>query len=386
MRMAATSILDLVAQRTRLREGPAGVSALLRAVYRAGSLRLQEAARQTRLPLPVATAVRRELEKLGLLERKQGLSLTQEGLDFVERELGLQTNLDTVCATCEGRGIIIPELIQSGVDRLSGIVGQAPSVDVTLDQAPCTPATALRRALLMLQIGALEGQRVLLLGDDDSVSIAIGMLGHLLHRGDLTRDLTVIDADERRLTFLQEAAEREQFALRVVHHDLRRPLPAALKHSFDAIQTDPPYTLEGARLFLARGGEALRTTAGGIGLLSFAHWPASQMLELQSVFIELGFGIRSLRPNFNEYMGATVLGNRGQLIELERVRAIAADLPDWTGPLFTSEVNPRTRTYVCAGCGAATVLGQDHAPSTIEELKTRGCSVCGASVFRRHSA
>ena len=48
--MAATSILNLIAQATRLREGSAGVQALLRAVYRAGSLRLQDAAREARLP------------------------------------------------------------------------------------------------------------------------------------------------------------------------------------------------------------------------------------------------------------------------------------------------------------------------------------------------
>ena len=83
--------LDLIAQATRLREGSSGVSALLRAVYRAGSLRLQDAAREARLPLPVATAVRRELEKAGLLERKHGLTLTDDGREFVERDLGMRT-------------------------------------------------------------------------------------------------------------------------------------------------------------------------------------------------------------------------------------------------------------------------------------------------------
>jgi DNA-directed RNA polymerase subunit RPC12/RpoP len=93
--------------------------------------------------------------------------------------------------------------------------------------------------------------------------------------------------------------------------------------------------------------------------------------------------MRCVRPGFNQYSGATVLGNVGQLIELERVEAIAADLPQWTGPLYTSEVNPRVRAYVCASCGTRTTLGQDEAPMTIEELKARGCSVCGEHVFHR---
>ena len=76
------------------------------------------------------------------------------------------------------------------VERLAEIITGAPSVDVTLDQAPCSPDTAMRRALLMLQNGALEGKRVLLLGDDDSVSIAIGLLGRALRKNDLARAIS----------------------------------------------------------------------------------------------------------------------------------------------------------------------------------------------------
>jgi N4-bis(aminopropyl)spermidine synthase len=384
--MAATSILDLIAQATRLREGSSGVSALLRAVYRAGSLKLQDAAREARLPLPVATAVRRELEKAGLLKREHGLTLTGDGREFVERDLGMRTQIDITCAACAGHGIVIPDTVQPEVERLAEIIKRAPSVDVTLDQAPCSPDTAMRRALLMLQNGALEGKRVLLLGDDDSVSIAIGLLGRALHKGDLTRGVTVVDADERRIAFLRDAAAREQLALEVVHHDLRRPLPAGLRHAFDVIETDPPYTLEGARLFLARGCEALSPEADGQCFFSFTHWPASQMLELQKVFTELGLAVRAVWPNFNRYAGASMLGNLGQLIELVHVAGLAAELPDFSGPLYTAEVNPRLRVYACADCGKEIVLGQDGIPATIEDAKARGCSGCGGHTFRRQSA
>jgi predicted methyltransferase len=237
----------------------------------------------------------------------------------------------------------------------------------------------------MLQNGALEGKRVLLLGDDDSVSIAIGLLGRALRQGDLTRGVTVIDADERRLSFLRDAAAREQLPLVTVHHDLRRPLPADLRRSFDVIETDPPYTLEGARLFLARGCEALTTAADGHCFFSFAHWAPSQTLELQKVFIELGLAVQAVWPNFNRYAGASVLGNLGQLIELVHAGEAAAELPDFSGALYTAEVNPRLRVYACAGCGREIVLGQDGVPATIDEAKAVGCSDCGGHVFRRQS-
>ena len=61
--------------------------------------------------MPVATAVRRELEKAGLLERKHGLSLTETGRAFVEQELGFGAKIDAICQTCAGHGIVIAPAI-----------------------------------------------------------------------------------------------------------------------------------------------------------------------------------------------------------------------------------------------------------------------------------
>src|SRR5215510_2669746 len=210
------AILDTVARATRLREGPAGVAAVLRAVYRAGSLRLQDAAREARLLLPVTTAIRRELEKAGLLERKHGLALSERGRVFVETTLGLGVTHDVNCPACDGRGIVVPGEARGAVERLAALIADAPSVDVTLDQCPCTPETAILRALLMLETGALEGRRVLVLGDDDSLSLAIGLVGRALGKGDLTRGVTVIESDPRRVAFLRDAAAREAILLRLV--------------------------------------------------------------------------------------------------------------------------------------------------------------------------
>jgi predicted methyltransferase/DNA-directed RNA polymerase subunit RPC12/RpoP len=381
--MDDASILDQVARATRLREGPAGVASVLRAVYRAGSLRLQDAARDARLPLPVTTAIRRELEKAGLLERRHGLSLTERGRNFVETTLGLGVRHDLACPACGGRGIAVTPEFKPLVDHLEAIIAQAPPLDVTLDQAPCTAETAVLRALLMLRNGALEGRRVLILGDDDSLSVAIGLLGRALGRGDLTRGVSVIEADERRVAFLHDAARAAGIAIDVRAGDVREPLPPALRRACDVIATDPPYTLEGAKLFLGRGAEAL--TPGGACYFSFAQWSGRPLFELQRLILELGFAVQAVHPGFNRYLGASVLGGIGQLIELVQVSAPAAELPVWSGPLYTAEINPRTRIYVCAGCGAETVLGENGAPATIETLKEMGCPACGGTVFRRRA-
>jgi predicted methyltransferase/DNA-directed RNA polymerase subunit RPC12/RpoP len=381
--MDDVSLLDTVARATRLREGPAGVAAVLRAVFRAGSLRLQDAAREARLPLPVTTAIRRELEKEGLLERKHGLALSARGRAFVETVLGLGVTHDVTCPACGGRGIVIAGELRGAVARLAALTADAPSVDVTLDQCPCTPETAILRALLMQKTGALEGRRVLILGDDDSLSLAIGLVGHALGRGDLTRGVTVIESDPRRVAFLREAAAREAIALRLIEHDLRDPLPDGIAHAFDTVATDPPYTLAGAKLFLGRAAAALN--GDGTCFLSFTRWPAAQLAELQRVMLELGFALRAAHPGFNRYLGASVLGNVGDLFELVQSGVAASDPPRWDGPLYTAEVNPRERVYVCAQCGAEIVLGENGAPATIEALKDAGCRACGGKIFRRRA-
>jgi N4-bis(aminopropyl)spermidine synthase len=381
--MDDAGILETVARATRLREGPAGVAAVLRAVYRAGSLRLQDAAREARLPLPVTTAIRRELEKAGVLERKHGLSLTETGRGFVEATLGLGATHDAECPACAGRGLVVPAALQPVVERLAALIADAPSVDVALDQCPCTPETAVLRALLMLETGALEGKRVLILGDDDSLSVAIGLVGRALRQGDLTRGVTVIESDPRRVAFLRAAAASEQIAIDVIEHDLRAPLPAALVTAFDVTATDPPYTLPGAKVFLGRAAAALN--GDGACYFSFTQWPAARLGELQRAMLDLGFAIRAVHPGFNRYLGASVLGGVGDLFELVQLRASDADPPVWQGALYTAEINPRTRTYVCAACGDETVLGENGAPATIEALKDAGCARCGGKIFRRRA-
>jgi hypothetical protein len=323
-----STLLDEVAKAARLREGAAGVSAVLRSVYRGGSRRLQDVARDAGLPLPVATAVRRELEKAGLLERKNGLSLTEKGRIFAEGVMGLEARVDVDCAVCAGRGVVIPPALHETVHQLAAMLERAPAVDVTLDQAPCTPETAILRALLMLRAGDVEGKRILILGDDDSVSVAIALVSRALTGRDLARDVTAIDADPNRVAFLAEAG------MRAIRHDLREPLPADLRKSFDVIETDPPYTLAGARLFLARAAEGF--AAPGPCYFSFARWPAQKLIDLQAVFAELGFVPRAIHQRFNRYVGASLLGNEGDLFELAQARPASVETPHWTEALYTA--------------------------------------------------
>ena len=377
----ARDILTRVATASRLREGPEGVLSILRAVHRHGNAPLKEIARDARLPLPVAGAVRRELEKAGLLNRDGGMTLSPRGRQFATEKLDLTANLVAVCRACQGRGIEPPA--EETLEAMRRLLDSAPPVDFALDQAPCTPETSLRRAALMFEAGALEGRRLLVLGDDDSVSLAVCLLYRRAVGRDPAHPITVIELDPNRVNFIEETAGRERFPIRVIRHDLRDPLPDALSKQFDSFETDPPYTLEGATLFLRRARQALVDRSGATGFFSFGHRPPVEQHQLLDVIAAEGYAVTTMRAHFNSYAGAAVLGNTGQMIELATIGPHPIDHERWSDHLYTAEVNPRRRQYRCADCGTSYELGQDGIPEMIEALKVAGCPKCGGHTFRR---
>lgn len=372
-------ILQEVAEATSLREGIAGVEALLRAVHRNESGRLADAAREARLPLPVATAVRRELEKRGVLMRQHGLAFTPDGEQWVREELGFGARL-AIDVPLTPMAPLAGEL-EPVVRAMETHLASAPRVDVTLDQAPCTAETSVRRVALLYRSGALEGRRVAILGDDDSVALAIGLFGRMLAGKELPRRLTVFELDPERVAFLKQAADTVGFAIEIVPHDLRDPLPSEFAGAFDTFETDPPYTIPGASLFVGRGVEAL-DHGRGYGMLSFGHTSPPDRVRLQQALTSLGVATTALYPAFNAYAGAAILGSTSELHELVATGHIAP-AEKWQGALYTAEVNPRVRLYACTQCKRRWSLGTDKIPPTIEALKAAGCPACGNHHFQR---
>ncbi len=401
------SLLNSVAQRSQLREGAAGVEEVLRTVYRAQHLTSAEPltaralARLVRLPLPVVTAVRRELEKAGVLDPGPYLRLTNSAEQAMSDEWGWATLPDSasglqspgesgsgsvLCPTCGGLGVApVGGVWRVVLEALQRHFSSNPRVDVALDQSHCTPETNLRRAALMYEDGALAGKDVLILGDDDSVSLALALAGKALSpSGKLARRIVALDTDERILLHLTEAASEEGVALETVQHDVRMPLPAKLLGAFDTVSTDPPYTLPGLELFLSRAVEAVKPGGGRI-YLHFGHRPPDEQVAVQRAIAEMGLVIERLVPNFNEYVGAGVLAGVSDLYVLSASTQSAALVKgEYAGPIYTGQLRPMLRTYACTVCGTEVTVGGEAGGrfATIEALKEAGCPCCDSHTFR----
>jgi predicted methyltransferase len=281
------------------------------------------------MPVPVVAAVRRELEKRGLLDRRGGLALSGKGRDLVGVERDAAPGCR--CPACDGEGFILPEAFRPLLPRLREMAADRPAVDVTLDQSHAAPETALRRALYLRECEALD-RDLLVLGDDDLTSLAIGLLRRQLR---LRGRLAVAEIDPRLVACLSRVSA--EFDIEVHPHDLRDPLPGPLVGAFDAFLTDPPYTLEGLRLFVLRGVSALRPGVGRQAFICFGHRSPDEQREAVRAISDAGLGIVEMRPGFNHYDGAQLLAGVSAMIRAVTTPHLADLEGPYSGPLYTAD-------------------------------------------------
>ena len=382
--ITADAVLAEVAAATGLAEGPAGVRDVILAISRTEPVAVRAVSQLAELPVPIVTAICNELRKRGVVDRSRPVRLTEAGREVFG---GGQPGLTARCPECGGRGVASPELTAALTAELTAAAQAAPEAKPELDQTHCTVGTKIARVLAMHEAGALAGTRILLLGDDDLVSVAIARFTGLHEAASLAgrvRQLTVVDTDQDVLDCIAAQTADSGLDLRLVRHDLRQPLPADLVGGFDVACTDPPYTVAGAELFLSRAVAALAPGGGQHVFFSFGARRPDDMLRTQQLIAGLGLVLRGLTPNFNEYVGAGVLAGTSHLYHL-RTAAGAGPLITgaYDGPLYTADHRAAvTRPYQCANCRAVHPVGPGARWPKIASLQADGCPECGGTVFR----
>lgn len=237
------------------------------------------------------------LQKRGLIntDNKSLISLTLEG-EKTFAELNIKPLPDYSCSNCSGRGISI-EKLKELKEKFAMIVKKRPAAIIDFDQGYVTEETTISRIAHLAQRGDLEGKEIIILGDDDLVSLAAALSG-------LPKRVVVFEIDTRLTDFIKEQSEKYNLGIETYEHDLKYKLPAEFLNKFDTFLTDPPETVKALVLFIERGLAALKGPgcAGYFGLTmaesSFPKW-----LEFQSVLAEkFKVVLTEAIPNFNEYV------------------------------------------------------------------------------------
>lgn len=381
--MDVDSAVTQVAAAVGLAEGEAGIRDILAAVLTAEPAAVREVARLAELPVPIVAAACNELRKRGIVDTQRPVRFTADGRQAVEAVTG-GTALRAVCSACGGRGVVIPPALEGLTARLQEAADSAPNARPELDQTHCTVATKISRVLRMHEARALAGQRILLLGDDDLIAVAIASFAAWLGRPAVIRRLAVVDTDAEVLDWIGRQTAGTGVEVELVRRDLREPLPAALTGSFDVVETDPPYTVAGAELFLSRAVSALAPEPGRHVFFSFGARRPDETLAVQQAIAAMGLTVRSLTAGFNEYLGAGILGGTSNLYHLRTTAAASPLLEDeYSGPLYSADNRASaTRPYRCASCRAVYEVGPGSRFPQIAALQDAGCPACGRSVFR----
>jgi predicted methyltransferase len=331
----SAGIVREVAAEVGLAEGERGVRAVLSALARLEPVSTRGLSRTVDLPVPIVASICGELRKRSIVARERPAQLTPLGRQlFGGGSLALRRS--SRCPKCSGHGVVAGSETAEVLRSLRRIGREAPPPRLDLDQCHCTAETKLRRIVAIHDADALVGRRVLLLGDDDLISLALAGFVERFGSAESVAELAVVDVDPDVVEHVRRELVGSPLSVTCLRHDLRRPLPGGLRRSFDTVVTDPPYTTAGATLFLSRAAEAL--DGRGDVFLSFGSRRPNASFQLQQAIGAMGFAIVRLLRDFNEYVGAGAVGGTSSLYHLaatDVVRPLVTGTFD--GPLYTAE-------------------------------------------------
>jgi len=337
----AEKVLTLVAERAHLAEGVEGVRSILLFMYRFPSLKNKILSQKTGIAIPTLAAVRNELVKAGIIEKRNFLG--EKGREWVKSKLNLKFDYDPVPDNFDSTIKELPKDF-TYLNKIKEFLKNRPIPEYALDQSHANFSTVIKKTLYLLKKGDIEGRKIIFLGDDDIISLAIGLTK-------LAKEITIVDIDDRILDFLSQSAEKLSLKnFNVLSHDLRKPCPNEIVNKYDIVVTDPPYTNEGLRLFLKRAKQVLKSTINIDGkdhpvvgkkcFLSFGNKPPEQMQNLQLSILDHGFIINEMIPDFNHYEGASIIGKFSHLYYLQSVITPQNkfNISLSSLPIYTSEV------------------------------------------------
>ncbi len=384
-------VLSEIAERTNLNEGPNVAEQFLIKLYFNEQIPINDLAREIFMPVPVVVAMKNEYKKLDFVSTIGGLRLTETGKRFICNELGFEGLDESLYLQLMALDRLddneLEIMFEDALDELTEIFMDRPNADTTLDQCKCLPITALKRAVLAIQTANIFNKDVLCIGDDDFISVAVCvLLKHLFKQKRIPVRITVVEKDERIVASLQGFSQQAKLPIKCVQHDLKQPLSDRLEATHDLMFTDPPYTVDGCRLFITRGLYMLEKTGVNL-LLSFGQKPPLDLLKLQTMFSEFGLIIKSLYRSFNRYEGSQITGSvsnmyvLGTTEETKKVQTKEYQKELRDAALYTGEARVTVRKYTCIRCNKVYGVGKNEAFMNIEHLKASHCPHCGGDRF-----
>jgi N4-bis(aminopropyl)spermidine synthase len=184
------------------------------------------------------------------------LRLTRAGEAFA-RALNLAPVHDPTCEACDGSGVALDQFAAARRE-FAPLVAERPPATSHYDQGALTADSVFERLALMYGQGDVAEKKILLLGDDDLLSLALALTR-------LPREIVVMEIDDRLCDFIRRVAWDKQLPITVIQHDMREKMPPDLHAAFNTFVTDPTETIQGLLLFVEKGLSTLLPGGGHAG-------------------------------------------------------------------------------------------------------------------------
>ena len=248
-------------------------------------------------PLDVIKEIERMKED-GLVEIRNGkLSLTTKGKE--ERRRLKVKYVYVKCRECGGKGYRKDPF--NILKMYKEIVKDRPKPVKQYDQGHIAPEDVMNRVSFIYERGDLESSNIIIIGDDDLLSIAIGLTN-------MANKINVLEIDERLVNFINDVAEKYRMEIYADKYDIRKPLSDDLKRKFDAFIMDPVETVKGITLFLSRGASALKDNGSGYFGLTHIEASLKKWREIERILLDMNFAITDMLRDLSVYPTKNNLG------------------------------------------------------------------------------
>jgi len=240
----------------------------------------------------------------GFVERlktmmEQGWVVYQEGKFFLSSSgekiaASFSPAQEVRCPYCRGGYNL--NVFPKAREFYSRLIEGRPLPDPRFDQGFMTPDDIFARVAFMYERGDIEGQRILLLGDDDLLSLALSATG-------LPKSVTVLEVDNRLVDFIEKRRGENNFDLEVYRYNATDPYPLE-DHTFSVFVTDPVESEKGLKVTLSRGAQALHTRGALYFGLTTIESSWQKWYKIEKALLDMNFVVTDVLRRFSSYPDA----------------------------------------------------------------------------------
>ena len=233
----------------------------------------------------------KEFHDDGLVEfREGGIYLSDKGKKLA-KEMKIRY-YDVRCPECNGRGFKVDPF--GILNEFKEIAKNRPLPTAEYDQGYIREEDLMQRIAFIYERGDVEGAKISIIGDDDLISIALGLTG-------LPEKINVLEIDNRLINFINKIAEEKNLPIKAHKFDVRHDVPEEFRRKHSVFVTDPVETIPGITLFLSRAADTL--VDDGAGYFGLTHIEASlkKWAEIERILLDMNFVITDMLRDFSVY-------------------------------------------------------------------------------------